>query len=78
MPFNEAEETWGHCLSRCASLRFRFRVGNKSGPWIRHAINDEDGYGLGYFFDRPWKEVVHEGSPYFPGGQMTIVVQTRF
>jgi hypothetical protein len=43
-----------------------------------YIYDDEEGWGVGDFFGKPWEEVFKEGSAYFPRGRMTIKVELKF
>jgi hypothetical protein len=58
------------------ALRYRIEAGNRQGlsivPFARW------GMGKANFFDRPWGEVVREGSEFFPGGRLEVKVKLQF
>ena len=57
----------------------RVRLGGEAAEWLEEAFTfaPGDDYDRGWrdCFERPWDEVVKEGSPYFPGGRMRVDVR---
>ena len=62
---------------RFASFEFSLKVGTKKLPYVGQPFGDRAPYGYVNFFLKPWEEVVHEGSTYFPGGQTIVEVEMR-
>lgn len=64
-------------VSRCAILGYNFRVGTGAKGWAIGLFDGRLAFGTYDYFEKTWEEVVHENSAYFPGGQISIEVQTR-
>jgi hypothetical protein len=52
-------------------------MGSTKRPHYEQPFDDNIAWTFGNFFQKPWEEVVHEGSTYFPGGQTTVEVGIR-
>jgi hypothetical protein len=69
MPDNELEEG----QERCVKFRCRVRLGGVDKT-LHHKYMDGQLWGWKTFIQKPWEEVVHEGSPFFPNGECPVVV----
>jgi len=77
MPYNEAEVPLDNGLSHGMCFRYQLQIGDVAGEWTRNVLEDSTGFGDDDIFKKPWEEIVHENSTYFPDGQVTITVRTR-
>jgi hypothetical protein len=56
--------------------QLRIEAGGSSRHYIT-AMELPSGFGSPNFFDKPWEEVVYDGSPYLPHGRMSVKVITQ-
>jgi hypothetical protein len=59
------------------AVAVRISAGRKTRT-LHHAYAQDSTWGYPDFFGKPWEEVVHDGSAYFPEGRMTIKVDIQF
>jgi hypothetical protein len=69
-------ETFASCLERRVGFGVTFESNSVLRSFYDH-INDDEGFGCGDFFEKPWGEVVYENSPYFPEGKMSITITLK-
>lgn len=77
MPYNEAEVPLYKGLSRGMRFEFQLQIGDVAREWTRDVFDDDTGFGYGNLSKKPWEEIVHENSTYFPDGQVTVKLRTR-
>jgi hypothetical protein len=69
-------ETFASCLDRRVGLKV-FMESNYVVRSFHCFFKDGDSYGSIDFFRRPWEEVVHENSFYFPEGKMAVTIKFK-
>ena len=58
-------------------LGLRVDVLSPTRGWNLEYYFSGQGRGWSDLFDKPWAEVVREGSPYFPDGKLEVVVEVQ-
>lgn len=77
MPYNEKKVPWKSGLNRGVCFEYQLPIGDIAGEWDRGVFDDDCGFGHADFFPKPWEEIGHENSTYFPDGQVTVVLKMR-